>query len=96
MEEREPFRGAMACVFVRVTPWFADGFPALTGTRDRLVGARFVLAPDRHSRGLGSCVRLLNQPFFRSASGSTTVTTPAVRLRRAVPVGHQVRVRCQR
>jgi hypothetical protein len=32
-------------------------------------------------------------PFFASASGSVTTAGPALRRRRAVPVGHQVRLR---
>jgi hypothetical protein len=56
---------------------------------------RFVLAVHRDSRRLRSHVRLLDQPLFGSASGSTTGTIPALRWRRAVPVAHQARVRCQ-
>ena len=38
-------------------------------------------------------VGVLDQLFLGSASGSVTTAAPALRRRRAVPVGHQVRVR---
>lgn len=69
------------------------GLPTGAGLRNRLVGTRFVLTPDLQPERLTQRVGLLNQFFFVSASGSTTVTTPSLRLRWAVPVGHQVRVR---
>ena len=65
-----------------------------TGPRlgNRLIGPGFILAPELQTRGLSQPIRLVDQPLFCSVSGSVTVTTPALRLRCAVPVGHQVRV----
>ena len=61
--------------------------------RDRLVGPGLVLAPHWDPRCLRQPIGPLDQPLFTSVSGATTRTAPALRLRRAVPVGHQVRVR---
>src|SRR6266702_3114866 len=75
-------------------PWRpTDRRPADSWLGDGLVGARFILTPHREAGGLGQAVGLVDGPLFSSVFGSTTCTTPALRLRCAVPVGHQVRVR---
>src|SRR5258706_487338 len=71
----------------------APSRPVLPGIRHRLKRPRLILATDRYPRRLRPAVRLLDLPLFCSVWGSVTVTTPLVRLRWAVPVGHQVRVR---
>src|SRR5206468_2119623 len=76
-------------------PWRpTDRRPADSWLGDGLVGARFILTPHREAGGLGQAVGLVDGPLFSSVFGSTTRTTPAFRLRCAVPAGHQVRVRC--
>jgi len=82
-----------ADVLVRLPGRLADRLPARARLRDGLVGTGFILAPDRHPGRFGEPVRQLDEPLFSSVCGSTTRTTPALRLRCAVPVGHQVRVR---
>jgi hypothetical protein len=77
---------------MRIPGWRAFRLPVLAGERDRRIGARLVFRPDRE--------RLLrvgrfDQLFLASASGSWTVTAPALRLRTAVPVSHQLRSCCQ-
>ena len=67
--------------------------PGLARLRDRLIRAGLILAPERQTDHFGDAVGQFDQPLFCSVFGSTTVTTPALRLRCAVPVGHQVRVR---
>lgn len=57
--------------------------------------ASFVLGPDTQSQRFAEKVGILNQVFFAVVSGSLTSTSPVLRLRVAVPVGHQVRVCCQ-
>ena len=71
----------------------ALGLPGLTGLRNRLLGAGLILAPQRDAHGFGEAIRQVDAPLCSSVFGSTTVTTPDLRLRWAVPVGHQVRVR---
>jgi hypothetical protein len=95
-EQGEELGDADALVLVRLPGRMRLGLPALPRQWRRLGGPRLILAGDRYSRRLRSYVRLLDLPFFCSVSGSTTVTVPALRWRRAVPVGHHVRVRCQR
>lgn len=94
-EQRQAFGRPVAQVFVRLVDRVLLRFPCRAGIRDRLKRARLVLADEGDSLCLGFAIRLLNQPLFASASGSWTVTTPCFRLRSALPVGHQVRVRCQ-
>src|SRR5688500_6011234 len=60
-----------------------------------LKGTSFVLTPDRESQLRAGCVGLLDQLFLTAASGSLTRATPCLRLRRAAPVAHHVRLFCQ-
>jgi len=69
------------------------GPPGLTGLRNGLVRTCLILTPHGNPDGLGYSVGEFDEPLFTSVCGSTTVTTPALRLRCAVPVGHHVRVR---
>jgi hypothetical protein len=71
----------------------AFGLPGLTGLGDRLVRAGLILAPQWDAQRFRDVIGQVDQPLFSSVFGSTTVTTPDLRLRWAVPVGHQVRVR---
>ena len=71
----------------------ALGLPGLTGLRNRLTRAGLILAPQWDAHRFGDVIGLVDQPLFSSVFGSTTVTAPDLRLRWAVPVGHQVRVR---
>src|SRR5207249_11760630 len=80
-------------VFMRLTKRFALRSPGLTWLRDRLVRAGLILTPHGQTYALSNVVGEFDAPLFTSVWGSTTVTTPALRLRCAVPVGHHVRVR---
>ena len=71
----------------------AFGLPRLTGLGYCLVRAGLILAPQWDAQRFRNVIRQIDQPLFSSVFGSTTVTTPDLRLRWAVPVGHQVRVR---
>ena len=92
-EQRQQFGGATTDVLVRMTARLAFGLPGLTGLRNCLIWAGLVLAPERDAQRFGYAIGQVDEPLFLSVSGSITVTTPAFRLRCAVPVGHQVRVR---
>ena len=78
---------------MRLPGRLALGLPGLAGMRHRLERPGLVAAPDRQAHRLAGEVGVLDQLFFGSASGSVTITGPALRLRSADPVGHQVRVR---
>ena len=78
---------------MRLTKRFALRSPGLTWLRDRLVRAGLILTPHRKTYTFGDVVGEFDEPLFSSVFGSMTVTTPDLRLRWAVPVGHQVRVR---
>ena len=67
--------------------------PGLNGLRNRLIRAGLILAPQWDAHRFRDVIGKVDQPLFSSVFGSTTVTTPDLRLRWAVPVGHQVRVR---
>ena len=71
----------------------ASGLPGLTWLRNCLIRASLILAPQCDAHRFGDVIGQVDQPLFSSVFGSTTVTTPDLRLRWAVPVGHQVRVR---
>ena len=68
----------------------AEGTAALTPRHGG--GHPVVYGPAERQRILAEAVGVLDQLFFDSASGSVTTTAPALRRRRAVPVGHHVRV----
>ena len=92
-EQRQQFGGATTDVLVRLRVGVSLRLPGLTGLRNRLIRTSLVLAPQRDAHLFGDVIGQVDQPLFFSVSGSTTVTTPDLRLRWAVPVGHQVRVR---
>ena len=71
----------------------ALGLPGLTRLRNGLIWPSLILAPHWDAQTFGYAVGQFDEPLFCSVLGSTTVTTPDFRLRWAVPVGHQVRVR---
>ena len=77
---------------MRLAPRVPDELPTRPGLRDGLIGTGFVLAPHGEPGRFCPPIRLFDQPLFASVSGSVTRTTPLLRLRSAVPVGHQVRV----
>jgi len=66
--------------------------PVLSRLGNGLIGSGFILVQLRQSGLFSMLIRQLDQSFFSGACGSCTVTTPALRLRLAVPVGHHVRV----
>jgi len=90
--EGEQFGGASTLILMRQQAGLAHRMPVLARLGNGLIRPRFILIPPFQSGSFHLLVRLLNQSFFSGAAGSWTVTTPALRLRRAEPVGHQVRV----
>ena len=78
---------------MRLTNRLPLGPPGLTRLRNGLVRACLILAPHGNTYAFRDVVGEFDAPLFSSVCGSTTVTTPVLRLRCAVPVGHQVRVR---
>jgi len=78
---------------MRLTNRFALRSPGLTRLRDGLVRTCLILTPHGNTYAFSDAVRKFDEPLFSSVRGSTTVTTPALRFRCAVPVGHHVRVR---
>ena len=78
---------------MRLTNRLAFRPPGLTGLWDGLVRTGLILTPHGDTYGFGHSIGQFDEPLFTSVCGSTTVTTPALRFRSAVPVGHQVRVR---
>ena len=78
---------------MRLADRVAFKLPGLARLWDGLIRAGLILTPQPEAGGFGNLIGQVDQPLFCSVSGSTTVTTPVLRLRCAVPVGHQVRVR---
>src|SRR4051794_21366703 len=85
----------MPNMVMRIPSRLTDGLPTDAGLRNSLVGTCFVNPPHRQSHPLALSVGLLDQAFFGLASGSWTLTSPRLRLRRDAPVWHQERSRCQ-
>src|SRR6266542_5787333 len=92
-EQGQQLGRAAADVLMWLAKWLSRRSPGLTRLWDGLVRTCFVLAPHGNADGFTNVVGEFDQPLFTSVCGSTTVTTPALRLRCAVPVGHHVRVR---
>ncbi len=87
MKQRQLLGCALPNVLVEVVDRSAI-VPVVARIRERLVRARLVLRPDREDV---LAVGRFDQPLFARASGSSTVTVPLLRLRRAFPVSHQLR-----
>lgn len=92
-EQRQQLGCTAANVLVRLAHRLALRSPGLAWLGNGLVWTSFILTPDGNTREFSGAIGQFDQPLFTSVSGSTTVTTPALRLRCAVPVGHHVRVR---
>ena len=92
VEQRQDLGRAVAEVLVGQASRLARRPPAPARVGDRLERPGLVGAPDRQAHRLAEPVGVLDQLFLGSASGSVTTAAPALRRRRAVPVGHQVRV----
>jgi hypothetical protein len=63
-------------IFLGLFARFSFWLPVLTRRGDGLIGARFILCPDRQSLVRGQRVCLLEQGFFPAASGSVTRDRP--------------------
>src|SRR6266545_8423028 len=74
---------------------FAFFLPGRARIRCGLKRARLVLGPATQPQRFAQAIGILNQVFFPLVAGSVTSPSPAVRVRVAVPVGHQVRLCCQ-
>lgn len=92
-KERQQFRGTGTQILVRLPQRVAFRSPTRPRIGYRLIRSRLVLTPDGNARRFCPSICPLDQPLFSSVRGSTTVTTPLVRTRCAVPVGHQERLR---
>ena len=84
-----------AYIFVRPSFRLSGRLPARPGVWHRLVWPRLILGPHRQPFSLAFGVGVLDQLFWASASGSTTVTTSPPRFRSTTPLSHQLRSFCQ-
>jgi len=91
VKQGQHFGRALAEVFLRLLRRLPFGLPTGARLRHCLERTSFVFAPDFQAELLAQRVGVLDQLFLGSASASVTGTIPAFRLRRTVPVGHQVR-----
>lgn len=88
MEEGQLLGGSLTGILMGIADRLPCRVPVGAGIGNRLIGASLVFGVYRqHILG----IRRLNQVFFATASGSTTVTVPLFRLRTAVPISHQLR-----
>ena len=92
-EQGQQLGCAATDVLVRLAPRASLRLPGLASLGHGLIRASLILTPQRDAHRFGHAIGQFDQPLFTSVFGSVTVTTPALRLRCAVPVGHQVRVR---
>ena len=86
VKEGQQFGGALPKILMRLALGLTRWAPVMTRIRDCLIGTGFIFAPHRQTQDLRNPIRPFNQLFFASASGSITVTTPALRLRSTCPV----------
>ena len=91
-KERQELGGASSHILVWLCGRLALRVPVFPWLGTGLIGARFIFTHLHDPRRFRLFIGQLNQVFFSSALGSSTVTVPALRTRRAVPVGHHVRV----
>lgn len=94
MEQGQHLCRSIAMIFVGLANRLPLRHPTFPGIRHRLKGTGFILAPNCQPAAFSFYIRTLDQFFFASPSGSITVTMPLFRLRCAVPVWHQLRLRC--
>ena len=95
-EQREQLSRATPHVLMGVAHGITLRLPGGPRLWNRLVGPGLIFAPDLQPTRFAQAVGALDQFFLGVAWGSVVSTTvPSRRLRRAVPVGHQVRSRCQ-
>src|SRR5262245_39639113 len=95
MEQGQQLGRPIGQIFVRLADRLPFGSPSAALIRFGCKRTGFILIPDRLTQPLPIAIGTLNQGFFASASGSTTVTGPALRRRSALPVSHHERARCQ-
>ena len=95
VEQRQELGRSLPQTLVRLLGRLAFGLPTRPRIRLGLERPRFIFAPDRQAQRLADAVRVFDQFFLAAASGSVTITVPVLRRRRACPVGHHVRLRCQ-
>jgi hypothetical protein len=94
VEAGQQLGGATTEVFVRLPRRLPRRLPGGARLGNGLIGAGFVLAPQLQPERCAETIGTVDQLFLGVASGSVVVTTdPSFRLRRAVPVWHQLRLR---
>jgi hypothetical protein len=81
VQERQQLCGAAPYIFMRITGRLTLGLPTLSRLGDSLIRPRFIFIPYNKSPARRRLVRLLDQLFFASVSGSMTLTTPLLRRR---------------
>ena len=91
VKQRQHFGRALAEVLVRLFRRLPFRLPTGAWLRHRLERTGLVLAPGFQAQLLAQRVGVLDQLFLGWVSGSVTGMRPALRLRRTVPVWHQVR-----
>jgi len=94
-KQRELLDRAPSDVLVGLARRLPFQLPGLPCLGDHLIGPSFILPPHLQTQFFTYPVGSLDEPLFCSAAGSSTRTTPSLRLRKATPVLHQVRLRCQ-
>ena len=91
MEQGQQLGRSIAEVFMRLLCRIPFRLPTRARLGHRLERTCFVLAPDIQTQLHAQRISVLNQLFLGWVSGSVTETVPALRLRKTVPVWHQVR-----
>src|SRR5260370_42571039 len=84
-EQSQQLGRSAADVLVRLAARLACRLPGLTGLGPGLIRASLILAPQWDAQAFGAAIGQVDQPLFCSVFGSTTVTTPDLRLRCARP-----------
>jgi hypothetical protein len=95
-KQGQQFGGIASEVLMVLSNWLSFGLPGWPSLGNGLIGPCFIFTPDLQSQPFSLQVRSLNDRFFSCVKGSWLCSTvPSLRLRKVVPVLHQVRLCCQ-
>src|SRR5579863_8490656 len=79
MKQCSRFGNAITRIFMRLLDWMTLYLPTGSAIGLSLIGTGFIFAPHTQAQYFAHLISLLNQFFFASASGSVTITVPALR-----------------
>ena len=95
MKQSQHFGRTIPWIFMRIAFRVQLDVPIGARIGGCRIGSSFIHSPHRQPERFAQLIGTLNQRFFVSVCGSVTTTVPALRLRKTLPVSHQLRSFCQ-